>query len=242
MTARKNDNGDTVESDGEAAKEHLGPEAPDGGPAAPCGPSAEQPSAEAAEAAEEAAPKEAEAPAEKSAEEQIEEIKDQLLRALAEVENTRRRARLDVENANKYAIGNLARDLLAVADNLRRGLDAIPANAVETDELLKNLADGVEMVERELLGAFEKHGIRKIEPLGEKFDHNFHQAMFEVPDAEHPPGTVVQLVAPGYVIRDRLLRPAMVGVASGGPKGDDEAADTTDGEEGAKPKGVDETV
>ncbi len=185
-------------------------------------------------------PAEETAAEEGSLEDEIAALKDQLLRALAEVENTRRRARQEVESANRYAVSNLARDLVSVADNLHRALEAIPADEREKDSLLQQLATGVEMVERELLGIFEKHGIRRIEPLGEKFDHNFHQAMFEVPDAKSPAGTVVQVVAPGYVIHDRLLRPAMVGVAKGGPAAGDDGDSA--GAKGNGAAGVDEKV
>jgi molecular chaperone GrpE len=139
-------------------------------------------------------------------------LKDQALRALAEVENMRRRAERDREDANKYAISSFARDLLSVADNLNRALAAVPADHAG-DETVKNLIAGVEATERELLAAFERRGLTRIAPMGEKFDPNFHQAMFEVPDNSHPVGTVVQVLAPGWVIHDRLLRPAMVGVS-----------------------------
>lgn len=163
-------------------------------------------------AGEEAAPAEAEAEKEPSAE----ELKDRLLRALAETENVRRRAEREREEVAKYAITSFARDLLSVADNLSRALESIPENAREGDELLKTLAEGVELTERELLNLFERYEIRKIEPWGEKFDYNRHQAMFEVPDSGKPEGTVVQVVRAGYTIGERLLRPAMVGVAKGG--------------------------
>ena len=139
-------------------------------------------------------------------------LKDQALRALAEVENMRRRAERDREDSNKYAISSFARDLLSVADNLNRALAAVPADHA-ADEAVKNLIGGVEATERELIAAFERRGLSRIAPLGEKFDPNFHQAMFEVPDNSHPVGTVVQVLAPGWVIHDRLLRAAMVGVS-----------------------------
>lgn len=141
------------------------------------------------------------------------QLKDQLLRALAEAENTRRRARKEVEDTAKYAVANLAKDLLAAPDNLRRALDNIPAEGRQGDELLDRLAKGVELVERDIHAVFERYGITKIEPLGQPFDHNLHQALFEVPTADQPAGTVVQVLAPGYLIHDRLLRPAMVAVA-----------------------------
>jgi molecular chaperone GrpE len=140
-------------------------------------------------------------------------LKDQALRAMAEVENVRRRAEREREDAAKYGVSQLARDLLPVADNLRRAIEAVDDKAAQQDPALANLLTGVQATERELMLALERRGIRKIEPMGEKFDPNFHQAMFEVPTDEQPPGTVVQLLQPGYVIHDRLLRPALVGVA-----------------------------
>ncbi|MFC4346634.1 nucleotide exchange factor GrpE [Kordiimonas lipolytica] len=144
------------------------------------------------------------------------ELKDRLVRALAETENVRRRAEKDKADASAYGVTAFARDILNVSDNLKRALEAAPA---EVSEDLKGFVDGVEMTERELLNILERHGIRKVEPeVGEKFDHQFHQAMFEVPTSEHTPGSVMQVVAAGYVIKDRLLRPAMVGVAKGEPQ------------------------
>jgi molecular chaperone GrpE len=147
------------------------------------------------------------------------QLKDQLLRALAENENVRRRAQREREDAGKYAIANFARDVLGVADNMHRALAAIPAELRQTaDEGLKALIDGVDLTERELLKVMEKHGVTRLEPQGEKFDPNFHQAMFEVPDPSVPAGTVVQVVQAGYKIGERVLRPALVGIAKGGPK------------------------
>ncbi|MGB8273696.1 MAG: nucleotide exchange factor GrpE [Alphaproteobacteria bacterium] len=148
---------------------------------------------------------------------EITRLKDQLLRALAEVENTRRRAEREREDTAKFAISGFARDVLTVADNLRRALENIPAHTREKDELLNTLAVGVEATGRQLMAAFEQHGIRKIDPMGEAFDHNFHQAMFEVEDTGKPAGTVVQVMQAGYVINGRLLRPALVAVAKGEP-------------------------
>ena len=146
------------------------------------------------------------------------EAKDQVLRAYAEAENVRKRSARQVEEAQKYGASGLAKDLLNVADNLRRALDAIPADAHAETELLGTLFAGVEGVEKDLLTAFQNHGIEKIEPIGERFDPNYHQAMFEVESADHPPGTVVQLLQPGYILNGRLLRAAMVGVAKIGPE------------------------
>ena len=163
-----------------------------------------------------------------AAQAEIAELKDKLLRAVAETENLRRRAERERQDAANFAITNFARDLLSGGDNLRRALESLPGGA-EKDETLKTLLDGVEMTERELLNSFEKHGIRKIDPKGEKFDHNYHQAMFEVPNSGEPDGTVVQVMQVGYVLKDRLLRPALVGVAKGGDKAQpsQEHVDTT---------------
>lgn len=151
---------------------------------------------------------------------EIAALKDQVLRARAETENVRRRADRDRSEASAYAVTGFARDLLNVGDNLRRALDAMPED-VAAD--MKAFVEGVEMTERELLNIMERHGITKVNPeVGEKFDHKFHQAMFEVPTEDHVPGSIMQIVAPGYVIKDRLLRPAMVGVA----KGEKKAVDT----------------
>ncbi len=166
---------------------------------------------EAAEAsADESAAEAAEAPLDPAVE--IAGLKDQLLRALAETENVRSRAARDREEVAKYAITRFARDLLSVVDNLRRALDAVPEE-VRAEAGVARLVEGVEMTEREFLAVLERHHIRRIEPLGEKFDHNFHQAMFEVPDSDKPAGTVVEVMQAGYAIAGRLLRPAMVAVA-----------------------------
>ena len=141
------------------------------------------------------------------------QLKDQLLRALAEAENVRRRAQREREDAAKYAIANFARDVLQVSDNLHRALDAIPQDALASDEALRSLHEGVSATERQLDAALERQQVKRIWPMGEKFDANLHQAMFEVPTAEHQPGTVVQVMQAGYLIHDRLLRPALVGVA-----------------------------
>ncbi len=165
-----------------------------------------------------------------SADAEVAELKDKLLRALADAENTRRRANRELEETRRYAAAALAKDLLNVCDNLRRALESVPGDPEEQDEAVKTLITGIELVEKELLAAFEKHGVRKIEPLGEKFDHNFHQAMYEVENTGKPAGTVVELLQPGYLIHDRLLRPAMVAVAKGEPEGppdDVERVDTT---------------
>ena len=152
---------------------------------------------------------------------ELDETKDRLLRAVAETENLRRRAVREREDAGKYAISGFARDLLPVVDNMRRALDSL-TDEIRGDESLAGLIAGIEITERELLAAFERHGIRRIEPLGEKFDHNFHQAMFHAEVSDQPAGTVVEVVQAGYVIADRLLRPAMVGVAKAANQDDGE--------------------
>ena len=143
-------------------------------------------------------------------------LKDQLLRALADAENARRRARKDVDEARTYAISRFAQDLLGVADNLGRALESIPDERRESDEAVKAIADGIEMTAREFESVLGRHGISRIDPLGEKFDYNLHQALFETADTDQPDGTVVQVAQTGYRIGDRLLRAAMVGVAKGG--------------------------
>jgi len=148
-----------------------------------------------------------------------EELKDRSLRTAAEMENLRRRTSRDVQDARAYAIANFARDMLSVSDNLGRALEAIPAETRAAGEAgFKALVEGVEITERSMLSALERHGVKKLAPQGERFDPNFHQAMFEVPDASVPASTVVQVVQPGYSIGERVLRPAMVGVSKGGPK------------------------
>ncbi|MEJ1157239.1 nucleotide exchange factor GrpE [Prosthecomicrobium sp. N25] len=148
------------------------------------------------------------------------ELKDKVLRTLAEMENLRRRTEKEVKDARDYAVTSFARELLGVADNLARALAALPAELREGAEGgLKALVDGVDMTGRELTRTMEKHGVRKLDPMGSRFDPHLHQAMFEIPNAEVPSGTVVQVLQEGYVIGDRVLRPALVGVSKGGPKG-----------------------
>ncbi|GJE61799.1 Protein GrpE [Methylobacterium trifolii] len=154
------------------------------------------------------------------------EFKDRTLRTLAEMENLRRRTEREVTDARTYAVTNFARDVLNVADNIRRALDSVPAEARSAAEgALKGLIDGIELTERDLAKTLERHGVKLVEPKGQRFDPNRHQAMFEVPDSEVPTGTVVQVVQAGYVIGDRVLRPALVGVAKGGPKATTNPAD-----------------
>ena len=195
------------------ATEAPATEAPDTGEPAEVAPAEEAP----AEPAEEVPP-----------EDEIAELKDKLLRTLAENENIRRRARREREDTAKYAVANFARDMLGAADNLRRALDAIPEGSPGDDESLAALIEGVQLTERALLAVFESHGIRKIDPMGEKFDHDRHEAMFEVPTNEAVPGTVVQVVEFGYLIHDRLLRAAKVGIAKAPPDaGEEHVLDTT---------------
>jgi molecular chaperone GrpE len=147
------------------------------------------------------------------------DYKDKLLRTLADMENLRRRTEREIAEARLYAITAFARDTLAVADNMDRALKQLDAELREkADAGVKALLDGVELTERELLKVLEKHGVRKFEPQGEKFDPNLHQAMYEVSDPSVPAGTVAQVVQAGYMIGERVLRPALVAVAKGGPK------------------------
>jgi molecular chaperone GrpE len=149
---------------------------------------------------------------------ELAEMKDRLLRTLAEMENLRKRTEREVTDARLYGVASFARDVLSVADNIRRALEAVPAEALANAQAMKALVDGVELTERELLKALEKNGVRQFTPQGEKFDPNVHQAMYEVPDPSVPAGSIVQVMQPGYMIGERVLRPALVAVAKGGPK------------------------
>ena len=212
-------------SNGKPNPEHETPEAP-------------EPAADAAEEAATPEPAEPEDDAARAArlEAEVGELRDQLLRALAETENQRRRSQRDREEAVRYAAAPLLRDLLGVADNLQRALESVPADTADQDGPLKTLLEGVQMTQRELQTAFERHGIVKLDPLGERLNPHHHEAMFEVPDPDQPSGTIAQVVQSGYLLHDRLLRPARVGVAKGGPKAEpvppEESAATT-GETGA---------
>lgn len=146
-------------------------------------------------------------------EEQLDRAKDQMVRALADAENTRKRAAKEREDASKFAVSSFARDLLSVADNLRRALEAMPEEAASELPQIKNLIDGIEATERELLKSFQKNGIVKLDPLEEVFDPNFHEVMFEAPMPDKASGTIIQVMEPGYVIHERILRPARVGIA-----------------------------
>lgn len=173
---------------------------------------------EAAAAAADAAPA---APEDKAAalEAEVASLKDRLLRTLADMENLRRRGEKDVADARAYAVTNFARDMVNVADNLRRAIESVPADArAAVEGALKAVLEGVELTERDLLNTLERHGIKKLDPVGQKFDPNFHQAMMEIPDTTVPNGTVTQVIQTGFAIGERVLRPALVGVAKGGPK------------------------
>lgn len=147
------------------------------------------------------------------------ELRDRFLRMAAEMENLRRRTERDVKDAKSYSVAAFARDMLAVSDNLRRALDAVPAEIrAQAEQTLTTLLEGVELTERSMLSALERHGIRKIDAKGAKFDPNFHQAMFEIPNTDVLNNTVLQVVQEGFTIGERVLRPSMVGVSKGGPK------------------------
>lgn len=141
------------------------------------------------------------------------EARDRTMRALADAENTRKRAIKDREDAGKFAIANFARDLLGFSDNFKRAIEAIPDDLKQVDPRLENVIDGIAAMRRELTSAFDRHGITKIEPLDEMFDPNFHEVMFETPMPGKAAGQIIQVVEPGYVISDRLLRAAKVGLA-----------------------------
>ncbi len=155
------------------------------------------------------------------------DLRDRLIRLAAEMDNLRKRTEREVRDARTYAVTGFARDVLGVADNMRRAIEAVPE---EDRQAVSTLLEGVEMTERELLKTLERHGVKKLEPQGEKFDPNLHQAMFEVPDPSVPNGTVVQVVQSGYTIADRVLRPAMVGVSKGGPKPGQKAGEAAERE------------
>ena len=148
---------------------------------------------------------------------EMDQLKGDLLRALAETENVRKRAQKEREDAFKYAISNFARDLVSISENFKRALDSVSKEEIEKNPNTKAFFEGVTMIERELLSVFDRHGIQKIMPnVGDKFDHNVHQAMFEVEDPSKPMGTIIETLQAGYVLNDRLLKPAFVGVSKGG--------------------------
>jgi len=147
------------------------------------------------------------------------QLKDRVLRTLAEMENLRRRTEREVADARSYGVTSFARDILTVVDNLSRALEHLPADArASADPQIKSVIEGVELTARELEAVLGRHGVRRLDPKGQKFDPNFHQAIFEAPDETLPAGTVSQVVQTGWTIGDRVLRPAMVGVSKGGPK------------------------
>ena len=139
------------------------------------------------------------------------ELKDKLLRALAEMENLRRRTEKEVADTRSYAVSAFARDMLSVADNLRRAIETVPSEARKEDGVLAGLIEGIELTEREFAKVLERHGVRKVDPAGEKFDPNLHQAMFEAPHDNLAKGQVHTVIQPGYAIGERVLRPALVG-------------------------------
>ena len=149
----------------------------------------------------------------KKLEEEIKSLKELILREKAENQNLRKRHEKELEDNHKYAISNFARDLIEVQENMHRAIDNIPQNEIEANPTLKALLEGVELTKNSLASVFEKYGIIRIYPLEQQFDHNFHQAIVQVPDAQKPEGTIVQVIQAGYIIKDRLLRPALVAVA-----------------------------
>src|SRR5262245_36073631 len=170
-------------------------------------------------------PQEAAAQGEKSVKEvvaalqaEVEGLKDKWLRAHAEMENIRKRAEREREEAAKYAITKLAKDIVGVGDNFQRAIDAVPPGAAENDPTLKSFLEGVTMTERELLNVLDRHGSKRLQPMNEPFNPHLHEAVRQVPRSDVPSGTVVEIYQAGYTIAERVLRPAMVGVAQGGPK------------------------
>jgi molecular chaperone GrpE len=157
----------------------------------------------------------------------VAKLKSEVLYARADTENVRRRLEQQADDRGRYAVAQFAKDVLSVADNLRRALDAVPPSSREGNDIANTLTQGVEMTERELLGTFERYGIKPVEAMGARFDPNLHQAMMEVEDPGKPEGTVVMVMQSGYTIHDRLLRPALVGIAKGGPKATGGNVDTS---------------
>ena len=150
---------------------------------------------------------------------ELADMKDRLLRTLADMENMRKRTDREIADVKVYAVSQFARDILGVADNMHRAMQALDDELrAKADDQVKALLDGVELTERELMNVLDKHGVKKLEPQGQKFDPNRHQAMFEMEDASVPNGTVVQVMQAGYTIGERVLRPALVAVSKGGPK------------------------
>lgn len=146
------------------------------------------------------------------------DLRDRLLRAHAEMDNVRKRLEREKADASKYAISKFARDVVGIGDNVQRALDAVPTRSMEQDPSLKSFVEGVTMIEREFISVLGRHGVKRLDPKGEPFDPNLHQAVVEVPSPDIPAGKVAQVFQHGYVIEDRILRPAMVAVSKGGPK------------------------
>jgi molecular chaperone GrpE len=166
----------------------------------------------------------------KAALEAAADFKDRLLRTLADMENLRKRTEREVSDARQYAVTNFARDVLQVSDNMHRALDAIGAELSDaTDDNVRTLVEGIELTERELAKVLEKHGVKMFTPQGEKFDPNVHQAMYEVPDGSVAPGTVAQVIQAGFMIGERILRPALVAVAKAPPKAPTPSANDNSG-------------
>ena len=161
--------------------------------------------------------------------EEITNLKDQRLRAIAELENFRKRAEKDQSDALKYGISNFAKEIINISDNIERAQSSIPEEA-KNNETIKPVIEGIDLIAQSVVTTFEKIGIKKIESLNEKFDHNLHQAMMEIENDDLEPGTIVQELIPGYTLHDRLLRPAMVGVSKK-PKKNDDIADKSTKEE-----------
>jgi molecular chaperone GrpE len=198
---------------------------------------AEDKAAEAQNASAEAGLQPEANPADPLAEAQREaaDYRDKLLRTLAEMENLRKRTEREIADARTYGVTGFAREVLAVADNMHRALETIGPELRESgDAKVKSLIEGVELTERELLKALEKHGVKKFSPEGQKFDPNVHQAMFEMEHPELPPGHVAQVMQAGYMIGERVLRPAMVGVSKAAPKQAAASANDNPGPNGAK--------
>ena len=146
-------------------------------------------------------------------------LKEKVLRAMAEAENVRRRAEREVADAKLYGVTNFAREMLAFADNLRRAVESVPTETrAALEPAIASLVEGVEVTEKDFLSRLSRFGVKKIEAQGARFDPNQHEALFEIPDESQPAGTVAQVLEQGYVIGDRVLRPAKVGVTRGGPK------------------------
>jgi molecular chaperone GrpE len=168
---------------------------------------------------------------------EVADLKDRLLRAHAEMDNMRKRAERERSDTQKYAVSKFAADVLSVGDNIQRAIDAVPAQAAEQDPALKSFLDGVTLTERELVNVLERHGIRRMNALGEIFNPHLHQAMMEVQNPEAPTGTVLQVLQAGYTIEDRVLRPAMAVIAKGGPKADAASSTATAAPEAANDDG-----